>query len=77
VGNLMISRVIIQVAEGVFSQREMILPGAFVKLSIINAHSPTSDGPLRNEFIFLILDDHHTTLLWHHLHWTYPLSAIG
>jgi hypothetical protein len=41
----------------------MILPSDFVEFSIINAHTPTNDNPLWNEFIFLILDNHHTTLL--------------
>jgi hypothetical protein len=52
----------------------MILPSGFVEFSIINAHMPTSDSPLRNEFIALILDNHHTTLLWHHLYCTHPLT---
>jgi hypothetical protein len=83
--NLIIPIVAIQVAEGVVSQPllhfinegrwKMIHPGGFVEFSIINAHSPASDVPLRNEFIFLILDDCHTTLLWHHFHWTYPLTV--
>jgi hypothetical protein len=48
----------------------MILPGGLVEFPIINAHMPTSDRPLRNELILLIMDDSHSTFLRHHLYWT-------
>jgi hypothetical protein len=52
----------------------MILPGGLVEFPIINAHTPTSDRPLRNELILLIMDDSHSTFLWHHLYWTKPFT---
>jgi hypothetical protein len=48
--------------------QEMIFLSSFVELSVVDAHPPTGDGPLRNELIFLIKDNYHTTLLWHHLY---------
>jgi hypothetical protein len=35
----------------------MILPGGLVEFPIINAHTLTSDRPLRNEPVLLITDD--------------------
>jgi hypothetical protein len=75
----MITRVTIQVAEaGVVSQplyhfinegqREMIFSSSFVELLVVDTHLPTCDNPLRNEFIFLIVDNSHSTLLRHHLY---------
>jgi hypothetical protein len=52
----------------------MILPGGLVEFSMINAHMPTSDHPLRNELILLITDDSHTTFLRHYLYWTDPFT---
>jgi hypothetical protein len=46
----------------------MIFPSSFVELPVVDAHPPTGDSPLRNELIFLIVDNHHSTLLWHHLY---------
>jgi hypothetical protein len=48
----------------------MIFPSSFVELPIVDAHPPIDDGLLRNEFIFLIADNYHFTLLQHHLYWT-------
>jgi hypothetical protein len=48
----------------------MILPGGLVEFLIINAHTPTSDRPLRNWLILLIMDDSHSTFLQHHFYWT-------
>jgi hypothetical protein len=53
----------------------MIFPSSFVELLIVDIHSPTGDSPLRNEFIFLIADNSHSTLLWHHLYWTDPFTV--
>jgi hypothetical protein len=47
----------------------MILPSGLVEFSIINAHTPTSDCPLRNELILLITDNSHSTFLQHYLYW--------
>jgi hypothetical protein len=52
----------------------MIFLGSFIELSVVNTHPPTSDSPLRNEFIFLIVDHSHSTLLRHHLYWTDPFT---
>jgi hypothetical protein len=48
------------------------MKGSFVELLVVDTHPPTSDSPLRNEFIFLIADNSYSTLLWHHLYWTDP-----
>jgi hypothetical protein len=53
----------------------MIFSSSFVELSVVNTHPPTSDSPLRNEFIFLIVDNSHCTLLRHHLYWTGPFAV--
>jgi hypothetical protein len=52
----------------------MIFPSSFIELLVLDAHPPTSDSPLRNELIFLIADNHHSTLLRHHLYWTDPFT---
>jgi hypothetical protein len=53
----------------------MIFPISLVELSVVNAHPPTSDSPLRNELIFLIADNCHSTLVWHHLYLTDPFTV--
>jgi hypothetical protein len=78
--DLMITRVTIQVAEGVVRQPlehyinegygEMNLPGGLVEFLTINAHTPTSDCPLRNELILLITDNNHSIFLQHDLYCT-------
>jgi hypothetical protein len=52
----------------------MILPGGLVVFPIMNAHTPTSDRPLRNELILLITDDDHSTFLRYHLYWIDPFT---
>ena len=72
--DLMITRIAIEVAEiGMLGQsfkhfvnegeREVIFPDSFVKHPVVNAHSPTSNGPLRYELISLVLDHCHASLL--------------
>ena len=74
----MITRIAIKVAEeGMLGQpakhlvnegeREVIFLGSFVKHLVIDAHSPTSNGPLRYELISLVLDHYHASLLWDYL----------
>jgi hypothetical protein len=41
----------------------MIFSSNFVELPIVGTHLPTDDSPLRNEFIFLIVDNNHSTFL--------------
>jgi hypothetical protein len=53
----------------------MIFSSSFVELSVVDAHPPTGDSPLRNELIFLIEDNHYSTLLQHHLYWTDPFTV--
>jgi hypothetical protein len=53
----------------------MIFLSSFVELPVVDAHPPTGDSPLRNEFIFLIADKCHSTLLRHHLYWTDPFTV--
>jgi hypothetical protein len=48
----------------------MIFLSSFVELSEVATHPPTDDSPLRKVFIFLIADNHHSTLIQHHLYWT-------
>jgi hypothetical protein len=50
----------------------MIFLSSFVELPAVDAHPPTGDSLLRNEFIFLITDNRHSTLLRHQLYWTDP-----
>jgi hypothetical protein len=48
----------------------MIFLSSFVELPVVNIRPSTDDRPLRNEFIFLIVDNSHSTLLRYHLYWT-------
>jgi hypothetical protein len=52
----------------------MIFLSSFVELPVVDTHPPTGDSPLRNEFIFLIADNSHSTHLWDHLYWTDPFT---
>jgi hypothetical protein len=53
----------------------MIFSSSFVELPVVDTHPPTGDSPLRNEFIFLITGNSHSTLLRHHLYWTNPFTV--
>jgi hypothetical protein len=53
----------------------MILLSSFVELPIVDTHALPYDSPLRNEFIFLVVDNSHSTLLWHQLYWTNPFTV--
>ena len=57
-------------------EREVIFPGSLVKHQVIDAHPPTSSGPLRYELISLILDNCHASLLRDYLHWANPLTIL-
>ena len=57
-------------------QWEVIFPGGFVKHPVVDAHSPTSNGPLRYELISLILDHCHASLLWDYLNWANPFTIL-
>jgi hypothetical protein len=52
----------------------MIFLSSFVELLVVDAHPPTGDSPLRNELIFLIANNRHSTLLQHHLYWIDPFT---
>jgi hypothetical protein len=52
----------------------MIFLSSFDELPIVVTDQPTGDRPPRNEFIFLIMDNRHSTLLRHHLYWTDPFT---
>jgi hypothetical protein len=41
----------------------MIFLSSFVELLVVDTHLPTGDSLLRNEFIFLNVDNSHSTLL--------------
>jgi hypothetical protein len=53
----------------------MIFLSSFVELLVVNTHLSAGDSPLRNESIFLITDNSHSTLLRHHLYWTDPFTV--
>jgi hypothetical protein len=53
----------------------MIFLSSFVELSIVDTHPLTGDSLLRNEFIFIIADNNHSTLLRHHLYWIDSFSV--
>jgi hypothetical protein len=53
----------------------MIFLSSFVELPVVDTHPSTGDSPLRNVFIFLIVDNSHSTLLRHHLYWTDPFTV--
>jgi hypothetical protein len=53
----------------------MIFLSSFVELLVVDTHPPTGDSSLRNELIFLIADNRHSTLLRHHLYWTDPFTV--
>ena len=83
----MITRIAIEVTEeGMLGQpfkhlvnegeREVIFLGSFVKHSVIDAHPPTSNDPLRYELISLILNHCHASLLWDNLNWADPLTVL-
>jgi hypothetical protein len=48
----------------------MIFLSSFVELLLVDTHPPTDDSSVTNEFIFLIVDNSHSTLHRHHLYWT-------
>jgi hypothetical protein len=47
----------------------MIFSSSFVELSVVDTYPPIGDSPKRNEFIFLVADNSHSTLLQDHLYW--------
>jgi hypothetical protein len=53
----------------------MVFLSSFVELPVVDTHPPTGDSPLSSEFIFLIADNRHSTLFWHHLYWTDPFTV--
>jgi hypothetical protein len=53
----------------------MIFSSTFIELPIVDTHPPTGDSLLRNEFIFLIADNSHSTILRHQLCWTDPFTV--
>ena len=83
----MITRIAIEVIEiGMLGQPfkhfinegqwEVIFPGSFVKHPVVDAHSPTCNGPLRYELISLVLDYCHASLLWDYLNWAKPFTIL-
>jgi hypothetical protein len=53
----------------------MVFLSSFVEFLVVDARLPIGDSLLRNEFIFLIADNCHSTLLRHHLYWTDPFTV--
>jgi hypothetical protein len=53
----------------------MIYLSSFVELPVVDTHLLANDSLMRNEFIFLIADNSHSTLLQHHLYWTNPFTV--
>ena len=85
--NLVITRISVEVIEeGMLGQpfkhlinegeREVIFPGSLVKHPLIDAHLPSSNGPLRYELISLILDHFHASVLWDYLNWANPFTIL-
>jgi hypothetical protein len=54
-------------------QREMIFSCCRVELIVIYAHSPPRDDSL-DQLIFTILNNCHSSLLWHNLNGAHPLT---
>ena len=85
----MITRIAIEVIEiGMLGQPfnhfvnegqwEVIFPGGFVKHLVVDAHSLTSNSPVRYELTSLVLDHCHASLLWDYLDWAnYSLPCTG
>ena len=57
-------------------ERKVIFLGSLVKHPVIDAHSPTSNGPLRYELNSLVLDYCHASLLWDYLNWANPFTIL-
>jgi len=83
----MTTRIAIEVTEiGMFGQPfkhfvdegqwEVIVSGSFVRHLVVNAHSPTNNGPLRYEHISLVLDHFHASLLRDYLNWANPFTIL-
>jgi hypothetical protein len=53
----------------------MIFSSVFVELLVVDTHPPTGDSPMRNEFIFHIMDNSYSTLIRHHLYMIDPFSV--
>ena len=57
-------------------EREVIFPGSFVRHVVVDAHSPSNNGPLRYELISLVLDHCHASLLRDYLNWANPFTIL-
>ena len=57
-------------------KREMIFPGCLVEHLVIDTHSPSGHCLLRYEFVPLITDYRHASLLWDYLNWADPLAIL-
>ena len=55
-------------------QWEVILLSGLVKFLVVNAHLPPGDNSLRNDFILLIPNNHHSSFLWPNLDRANPLT---
>jgi hypothetical protein len=52
----------------------VVFLGGFIKLVMVYAHTPPCDGALRDEFILIIAQYHHASLLWHNLNRANPFT---
>ena len=53
----------------------MILLCGCIEFSVIYAHPPSRDGLLRDKLIFVVFNNHHTSLLRYNLHGANPLAV--
>nr|GFC93739.1 hypothetical protein [Tanacetum cinerariifolium] len=53
----------------------MIFPCSFVEFPVINTNSPASYEASRNEFVLIVLNDGHATLLRYTMNGTHPRAV--
>nr|GEZ96933.1 hypothetical protein [Tanacetum cinerariifolium] len=53
----------------------MIFPSSFVEFPVVNTNSPACYEASRNEFVLIIFNDGHATLLWHTMNGTHPRAV--
>ncbi|MED6200245.1 hypothetical protein PIB30_083225 [Stylosanthes scabra] len=56
-------------------QWEVILPCCLIELSVVYAHSPSSDCSCRDQFILLIRNNSDSSFLWNYLNMAHPWTV--
>ncbi|GKD81994.1 hypothetical protein Tco_1348833 [Tanacetum coccineum] len=54
---------------------KVIFPSHIIQFTIVNAYTPSSDCPLWDELVLLILYYGHSSFLWDNLDRTYPRTV--